>query len=64
MESLLHQLSGSPLLFVKNTDHKAAKLALRLILPARMSFIESFEVWYTLLKKKKRKCLKHNLIYL
>ena len=44
MESWLHQLSGSTLIFVKNTAQKAANLALRLILAAGMGYIESFEV--------------------
>ena len=44
MESKLHKLSWSTLIFVKNTHQKAANLALRHILAAGMGFIESFEV--------------------
>ena len=44
MESKFYPLSGSTLIFVKNTPQKAANLAVRLILAARMGFIESFGV--------------------
>ena len=36
MESVLHQLSGSTFIFVKNTHQKAASLAFRIILDAGM----------------------------
>ena len=44
MESLLHKLSGSTLIFVKSYTPKATNLALRLVLDPEMSYIESFEV--------------------
>ena len=47
MESKLHHLSGSSLFVVQNKHQKTANLTLRLILAAGISYIESFEVWYT-----------------
>ena len=44
MESKFHHLSGSTFIFVKNTHLKFANLALRLVLAAKLDYIESFEV--------------------
>ena len=44
MESLLHQLSGSTVIFVKNTHQKAANFTFYLILPAGTGSFESCEV--------------------
>ena len=54
MESLLHHLSGSTVIFVKNTHQKAANLAFPLMLAAGMVQIENFEVESNPIQSKSR----------
>ena len=44
MESLLHQLSGSTFIFVKNTHQKSANLMFCLILPVAKGSIQCGEL--------------------